>query len=315
MRNFPFTLFTFLLCIFPLLSACDQGPGVQKTTISSSLTQSITYSTSEHDVIARTFTGGGLYGTFTDSPQVSLYGDGTYILGTQQEGKLSSGEVQQLLRTLVDTYGLLNLKRPQFSDLPDQNTTYLELVLNGKRHEIGYGSFGNQSESAQDMIEYHRLRDALTTFNTAFHGPTHHYKSATAVLLAHQIYGYDDTQDIHSWPLTDFTLPQVVTFECGSIPNDFDPNKEIACLKYTLPERVYMPDTQDIRAIQNELGDHDTGIFLEEGLAYKITLRTLLPDELAHKTLAMFGSEQDGYRDIPLYQGTLPASAQQELAS
>jgi hypothetical protein len=76
-----------------------------------------------------------------------------------------------------------------------------------------------------------------------------------------------------------------------------------------------MPDTQDIRAIQNELGDHDTGIFLEEGLAYKITLRTLLPDELAHKTLAMFGSEQDGYRDIPLYQGTLPASAQQKLAS
>jgi hypothetical protein len=311
MRKFPFPLLTCLLCILPLLSACNQGPGEQKTTISSTTTQSITYSTSEHDVIARTFTGGGLYGTFSNSPQISLYGDGTYTLGTQQEGKLSTSEVQQLLRTLVDTYELLNLKRQQFSDLPDQNTTYLELLLNGKRHELGYGSFGNQPESPQDMIEYHRLGDAITAFNTAFHGPTHPYRNAAAVLLVHQIYGYDSLQDAHFWQLSDFTLTQVASFECGSIPDDFDPNKEIACLKYTLPERVYMPDPQDMKAIRSELGNHDTGTFLEEGLAYEVTLRPLLPDELAHTTLAMFGSAQDSYRGIPLYQGRLTTLLQQ----
>jgi hypothetical protein len=41
----------------------------------------ITYSASSKNVIVRTFYGGGNFGTLEFSPEISIYGDGRYILG------------------------------------------------------------------------------------------------------------------------------------------------------------------------------------------------------------------------------------------
>ncbi len=51
----------------------------------------ISYSTGPNDVIMRTFHGGGNPGTLEISPEISIYGDGTYILGPglyMQQGEL-----------------------------------------------------------------------------------------------------------------------------------------------------------------------------------------------------------------------------------
>src|SRR5712692_7342691 len=164
-------LMIIMLCsLLTLLVACDSNPSVSSTnthhTLSTNDGNIITYSTSPQDVLIRTFYGGGRLGTFEMSPDISIYGDGTYILGPglqMQQGKLDTDALQQLLHTLVDTDGLLKLNRQQFYDLPDQNETLLQLALNGKHYELTYGPFGNLQESAQDMDEYQRLGKSLTS--------------------------------------------------------------------------------------------------------------------------------------------------------
>src|SRR5579859_4836109 len=126
-------LLCLLLLLSLLLSSCDlsqldqssQQP--QSSTFTGS-TSPITYSTASHDVLIRTFHG-GLQGSLQPGPDISLYGDGSYIIGLHQQGKLTTEALQQLLNTLVDSYGLLDFKRQQFADLPDQNATFLELAL------------------------------------------------------------------------------------------------------------------------------------------------------------------------------------------
>src|SRR5947209_17696163 len=131
-----------VLC-FPLigalLSACDSSFLSSTNTSSHSTLPTnngpITYSTSPSDVLIRTFYGWGNMGTLAFSPQVSIYGDGTYILGPGYQmhwGKLDTGALQQLLHALVDTVGLRNLKRQQFYDVPDQDAALLQFTLNNK---------------------------------------------------------------------------------------------------------------------------------------------------------------------------------------
>src|SRR5690348_2845804 len=165
-----------------LLVACTSSPpstnpssqhNSSSNITSNSPIQPITYSTHPHDVLIRTFYGGGLYGSLSFGPDISVYGVGTYILGIDRQGKLSTDALQQLLHMIVDTYGLLNLHRQQFVDIQDQNATFLELALNGRQIEFMYGSFGNQPESTQDMDEYQRLEKALKAITEALSGPTH----------------------------------------------------------------------------------------------------------------------------------------------
>src|SRR5689334_6209582 len=99
-------VFLSSLLLASILSSCDSDNNGQQTLTAAN--QSISYSTKAQDVLIRTFYGGGLYGSFSLGPQVSVYGDGTYILGLDQQGKLSSDDLQNLLNTLLDTYGLLN---------------------------------------------------------------------------------------------------------------------------------------------------------------------------------------------------------------
>ncbi len=304
------SVFPFVFCLVLLtpliLSSCNEDQ-TQTATVKNSSSQ-ITYSTNAQDVVIRTYYGGGHYGTLPLGPQLSLYGDGTYVIGLEKQGKISSDAMQQLLSTLVDTDGLLSLKRQQFADVPDQNSTFLELNLNGKHTELTSSNFGSRPESAQDLDEYRRLGKALTTFKESLNGPTQPYTTNKYALLVHETATVDRTQAIQTFSLQDFTLPQVAKFECG-------PNKDESrtsgnpigpCLQYTRPLGALMLKDNQLQQIKTFLGGQQEGQFIQLGLYYDVRLRPLLGDEVSTKKLAMLGSLQFGYEDIPLVEGTLP---------
>lgn len=299
-----------LLCSI-LLTACSGGDSAPKTaqvphTVNGS-NEPVTYSINAQDVLIRTLYGGGLKGTLSISPQISIYGDGTYVLGLNRKGKLNSDELQQLLNALVNTYGVLNFKHQQFVDMPDLNATFLELSLNGKGTELVYGSFRDPAESAQDRDEYQRLGAAITAINQALKGPTQPYQGSRYVLLARQIFNPDFTQTIPGWPLTEYSLEHVTLFECGALPpDDTSPNKESGCLKYTIPQHTVLLNNEQAQTLKERLDNHLQGTFREFGIYYEVTLRPLLPDELARKQVAMFGSAQSGYKGISVQEGAIP---------
>src|SRR6266516_5160542 len=207
-------LLVVLSVIVLLFTACDSitnnsSTNNAKQTLSISSGTTITYNTSPQEVLIRTFYGGGKLGTFEMSPEISIYGDGTYILGPglqMRQGQLQSDMLAPLLNTLVDTDGLLKLNRQQFYDVPDQNATLLQLMLNGKQYQYLYGPFGNLQESAQDIDEYQRLGKALTSITEALTGPTHNYRSREMALLVHQTFSPDLSQTIPTWNFRDFTF-------------------------------------------------------------------------------------------------------------
>jgi hypothetical protein len=305
-----------LLLLSLLLTAClgSKEPAPHTTTFVSGQpgaagtpNQAITYSTLPQDVLIRTFTGGGLYGSLSLSPNVSIYGDGTYILGTTQEGQLGTDALQNLLHHLVDTYGLLDMQQRQFADIQDQNATYLELNLNGQQMEFMYGSFGNQQESALAMQEYHNLGLALTAINQALTGPTQPYHSQYMALLVRQDFSPNLSQSIPAWPITDFTLAQAAAFECGLIPQDTtSQNPETGCLKYTIPDNAILLTATQQATLVAQMPNQTQSDFSEDGLYYQVTLRPLLPDEIVSKELAMFGSAQQSYKGVPLLEGAVP---------
>jgi hypothetical protein len=268
----------------------------------------VTYSTNAQDVVIRTYYGGGHYGTLPPGPQLSVYGDGTYVLGLEKQGKLAGDALQKLLSTLIGTDGLLSFKRQQFLDVPDQNSTFLELTLNGKHTELVYGNFGSRPESAQDLDEYQRLGKALTTLNESLNGPTQAYTTNRYALLVHETTTPDRTQTIQTFSLQDFTLAQVAKFECG--PNkDERPtsgNPIGPCLQYTRPLGALILQDNQLQTIKTLLGSQQEGQLVQQGLYYDVRLRPLLPDELHTKKLAMLGSLQLTYEDIPLVEGTPP---------
>jgi hypothetical protein len=298
-----------------LLAACANSASnapVRPTSVSqmSDSNGTITYSANPQDVLIRTFRGGGNFGTLEISPEVSIYGDGTYILGPgyqMNEGSLSTDALQQLLHTLVDTDSLLNLSQQQFSDTPDQNFTLLELSLNGKHYEYLYGTFGTLSESTQAMNDYHHLEAGLTAITNALNGPRHPYSSQNMVLLVHQDFSPDLTQNIPSWKFPDFTLVQAATYECGPIPQDItSPNADTGCLTYSVPEHALLLSAAQQRSILALLKGQQSGVFLEQELYYALNLRYLLPDELPNQALAMLGSTELSYTPVPLHSGAVP---------
>jgi hypothetical protein len=274
--------------------------------ISGPSNQPVTYSTDPQDVIIRTFYSGGHAGALALAPQISVYGDGSYIFGIDQRGKLSSDTLQSLLNTLVNDDRLLTFTRQTFSDIADQNMTFLELQLSGKQKELVYGSFGRYQASAEDMDEYQRLEKALKTITETLQGPTQPYKGTRFALLARQIFNQDPTKVITYWSLDDFTLAQAAVYECGVItPDNTSQNPETACLKFIIPARAILLTTQQAATIERLLLGNQ-GIISEQGLYYQVTLRPLLPDELASKALAMLGGNQDRYIPIALHEGSLP---------
>ncbi|MBO0782241.1 MAG: hypothetical protein J2P37_25770 [Ktedonobacteraceae bacterium] len=310
-RRFCLLFGCFLLASSVLLAGCTNAPPktaeVPHNDPSSGSSEPVTYSTSAQDVIIRTLHGGGLQGSLSLSPQISIYGDGTYILGLNRQGKLDSDGLQQLLSDLVNTYGVLNFKRQQFNDIPDQNATFLELSLNGKGIELVYGAFSNPTETEQDHEEYQRLGAAITAINNALKGPTQPYHGSRYVLLARQIFHLDYTQTTPYWPLTDYTLSQLALYECGAVPpDDTSSNQEAGCMKYTIPQHAVLLNNSQLQALRTSMNKRSQGTFIESGSAYEVTLRVLLPDELAKKHLAMLGSAQSNYKAVPLQEGAVP---------
>jgi hypothetical protein len=317
MQGISHRFFLIMLCsLVILLAACDSNSNASsannttKQTLSTSSGSTLTYNTGPQDVLIRTFYGGGKLGTLEMSPELSIYGDGTYILGPglqMRKGHLPANALQQLLNRLVDTYGLLRLSRQQFYDIPDQNATVLQLMLNGKQYEYLYGPFGNLQESAQEVDEYQRLGKALTSITEALVGPTHNYASQEMALLVHQTFSPDLSQTIPYWYFQDFTLFQLATYECGPIPPDeTGPNADTGCLTYTVPHTVLLLNTQQIQEIMAFLHGQVQGVFLEGGIYYSVVLRPLLPDEPAQKMLAMFGSQELSYAGVSLVEGPVP---------
>ncbi|HXL37435.1 MAG TPA: hypothetical protein VN954_09580 [Ktedonobacteraceae bacterium] len=309
---FQSMLFCIILVLF---TACDSSANTSSTngakqTLSISSGSTITYNTRPQDVLIRTFYGGGKLGTFEMSPEISIYGDGTYILGPglqMQEGRLQAAALQQLLNKLVDTYGLLKLNKQQFYDIPGQNATVLQLMLNDKEYTYLYGPFGNMPESAQDRSEYQRLGNALTSITEALVGPTHPYTNQQMVLLVHQTYSPDLSQSIPNWSFQDFSLFQLSTFECGLIPPDLTgPNADTGCLTYTIPRTALLLNPQQLHHMKTLLHGQQQAVFLENGAYYSVTLRPLLPDEIEQKTLAMFGSQELSYTGVTLSKGPVP---------
>ncbi len=315
------TLFAYIviaiLGLGILLTACDTStntnqstPNGKATVPSNNSAQPVTYSTDPNGVVIRTFYGGGIYGTLEMSPDISIYGNGDYILGPgldMQKGNLTTDALQSLLHTLVDTYGLLGLHRQQFYDIQDANATLLELSLNGKRYEFLYGQYGNLHENAADMDEYHRLGKALTTITESLSGPTSPYSSNNVAFLVHRTFSPDLNSTIPAWSLGDFTLIQTATYECGPIiPDETSPNAELGCLRYLVPDKAVLLTSTQYHLISGQLGNRSAGTFLDQGLYYNVSLRPLLPDELPSKTLAMFGSQQLTFKAVPLESGPIP---------
>jgi hypothetical protein len=312
-----YSAYVILCLLATLLTACSGSANATSSAKNGKSTHAmptnnriITYSTNPNDVIVRTFYGGGNFGTLAFSPEMSIYGDGRYILGPglqMREGRLDTDSLQQLVYALVDADGLLSFTQTQFYDVPDQNATLLQLTLNNKYYEFQYGKFGTLQESAQALDEYHRLDRALTTIRESLKGPTHPYSNATMTVLVHQDFSPDLTQNIPVWPLPDFTLSQLAIFECGTIPPDqVGPNGDTGCLTFTVPRVAYLPNRRQIQTIKSLLKNQQQGEFLEQGLYYRLVMRPLLPDELPLKTVAMLGSNELSYKGVPLLSGPIP---------
>ena len=315
-HSIPLSLATTFCIVILLLSACDSTPKTtgkaKNQSISTTNNGVITYSGSPQDVLIRTFYGGGKLGTFEYSPEISIYGDGTYILGpglNMREGQMSGDALEQLLQTLVDTDGLLKFTTKQFYDIPDQNATFLQLMLNGTSYTFQYGPFGNLQESAQDMNAYHRLGAALTSIINALNGPTHPYSGGQMALLVHQDFTPNQPQTIPVWSLSDFNLYNLSVYECG--PPEVaptGPNADTGCLTYTVPQNALLLNQQQQQAILSLLKGQQQGVFYDLGNYYSVTLRQLLPDEAAQKMLAMLGSAELDYAGVPLKTGPVPVA-------
>ena len=284
----------------------------QKVSLTTNNNGTITYSPRPQDVLIRTFYGGGNLGSFEMSPDISIYGDGSYILGPglqMQEGRFDTTSLQQLLHTLVDDDGLLKLSQQQFYDVPDQNATVLQLSINGKQYVYVYGPFGNlpESETTQALNAYRHLGSALTSIRDAIKGPVHSYSNSNMVLLVHQDFSPNLTQTIPDWSFRDFTLLSAATFECGAIPQDITgPNADTGCLTFTVPHMAILLSRQQLPAISALLHGQQQGDFQEQGLYYRVVLRPLLPDELPQKVLAMYGSMEFTYTGVPIHTGAVP---------
>lgn len=303
-----------LFCLLALfLTACDGGQSNHQT-VQTDSGKVISYSVLPQDVLVRIFYGGGKVGRLEFTPEVSIYGDGTFITGPGlqlQQGSLSSDQLQGLLHTLTSTDNLLQMHQQVFDDIPDQNVTLLQLMLNGKTYQFLYGPFGNLQEGDQAMHEYQQLGNAITTIRNSLSGVRSAYTSTQMALLVYQTFRVDftpqQTEALLTWPLTDFTLANMAIYECGVIPQDqTGPNADNGCLVYTVPHVAYLPGQQDLQRVRTALQGKQEGMFIENNSYYMVLLRPLLPDEIAQHQLAMYGSNTQEYAPVPLKTGAVP---------
>ncbi len=309
---------TLLLCLLTLLlAACEwstTSTSPKKNTVQTDSGNPVTYSLLPQDVLLRLFYGGGKISTLEMTPEISIYGDGTFIIGPGlqlKRGSLSNDALQNLLHTLTSTDNLLQLHKQVFDDIPDQNSTLLQVALNTQEYQFLYGPFGNLQESTQDMQEYQQLGNAISAIKKAITGPLTTYTSSKIALLVYQTYladyNYAQNQTVPIWPLNDIDLSNAAIYECGTIPQDqTGPNADNGCLTYTVPKAAYLLNNDDLTQIKSALLGQQQGMFLQNTSHYVVILRPLLPDEIAQNQLAMYGSNAQTYAPIPLQSGAIP---------
>ena len=305
-----------LLCLLALvLAACDGGNSNTHKTLQTDSGSTFTYKTGASDVLVRLFYGGGKVGTLELTPEISLYGDGTFITGPglqPQQGIISNDALQNLLHTLTSADNLLQLPRQVFNDIPDQNAVLLQVTLNDKKYQFVYGPFGHLQESSQDMHAYQQLGNAISTIRKALNHTTQAYTSQESALLVYQTFREDFTwkqnQAIPRWTLTrTLNLAHAAIYECGGVPQDFtSPNKDTGCLNYTIPQLAILLDQQNTQQVSSLLHGQQQSLFLADGNYYVVMQRPLLPDEIAQQQLAMYGSDTQDYTPVPLKSGPIP---------
>lgn len=313
------TISTLLCCLLAiLLAACNGGNSTNNTphqTLHTDNGNTVTYSTSTSDVLVRLFYGGGKVGTLELTPEISLYGNGTFIVGPglqPQQGTLSSETLQHLLHTLTSTDSLLQLHRQVFNDIPNQNAALLQVMLNDKKYQFVYGPFGHLQEGSQDLHEYQQLGDAISAIRSTLSHTTQAYTSQQSALLVYQTFREDftgaQTPTIARWTLTNtLNLAHAAVYECGVVPADFtSPNADLGCLHYTLPQLAIWLNPQDTQMVSKLLHGAQQMLFLEEGNYYVVMLRPLLPDEIVQQQLAMYGNNNQDYTPVPLKSGPIP---------
>ena len=316
-RASGYALSALLLCaLLVLLTACDGGTqSSHRQVLQTDSGSAVSYSTSPQDVVIRLFEGGGKVGQLQFTPEVSIYGDGTFILGPglqPREGKLTASTLQNLLNTVTSADRLLQLSQRIFDDIPEQNVTLLQLALNGQNYQFSYGPFGHLQQNAQEMQEYGHLGNAINAIKGALTGlPVSAYTSPSMALLVYQTFRPDfapaQNWDLPSWSVSDFTLSDIAIYECGVIRQDnTGPNADSGCLVYTVPQLAYLPDTQDLQLIKQALDGKTQAMFYEGGNDYVVMLRPLLPGEIAQQQLAMYGGNIQNYAPIPLKSGAVP---------
>lgn len=304
-----------LLCLLTaLLTACEWGQSNHHQTMQTDSGSTISYSTLPQDVLVRVFSGGGKVGRLELTPEISIYGDGTFLIGPGlhlEQGSLDTEHVQGLLHTLTSTDNLLQLHQQVFADIPDQNVTLLQLALNGQNYQFTYGPFGNLQESAEQMLDYRHLGNAISAIRSALHGPEHPYTSSQMALLVSQTFRADFTaeqmQTLSPWPLSTIVLADTAIYECGNIPQDLTgPDADNGCLIFTIPRVAYLPGRHTLQAMRAALKGQMQRLFTENGSYYVVILRPLLPDEISQQQLAMYGSNSQDYTPVPLKTGAIP---------
>jgi hypothetical protein len=318
-RSAPYRAGILLLCLLTmLLAACNEGNSTHNTphqTLQMDNGNAITYSTGASDVLVRLFYGGGKVGTLELTPEISLYGNGTLIVGPglqPQQGALSSDALQNLLHTLTSTDNLLQLHRQVFNDIPNQNAALLQIMLNDKKYQFVYGPFGHVQEGSQDLHEYQQLGDAISAIKSTLSHTTQAYSSQQSALLVYQTFRKDftsqQTQAIPRWTLTEtLNLAHAAVYECGVVPADFtSPNSDLGCLHYTIPQLAVWLNQQNTQLVGNLLHGTQQKLFQEDGSYYIVMLRPLLPDEIAQQQLAMYGNNNQDYTPVPLKSGPIP---------
>lgn len=321
LRRGPFSYRARILCLCLLaliLTACSWQGSAQnnhRQTLQTDRGDTISYSTSASDVLIRLFHGGGKVGNLEFTPEISLYGNGLFIVGPGlqlQQGMLANDALQKLLHTLTSTDDLLQLHRQTFSDIPDQNADLLQIMLNNQKYQFIYGPFGYVQESSQDMHEYQQLGQAIGTIKSTLSHPTQAYTSQQSALLVYQTFRQDFTvqqeRTTPRWPLTStFNLAHAAIYECGEVPSDFtSPNADLGCLHYTIPQLAILLDQHNTSLVSNALHGTQQALFLENGIYYVVMLRPLLPDEIVQQQLAMYGNNHQDYTPVPLKSGPIP---------
>jgi len=99
-----------------------------------------------------------------------------------------------------------------------------------------------------------------------------------------------------------------IALEIRKTVDQTGPNGDSGCLTYTVPQKALLLNKQQQQAIHSLLKGQQQGVFYDLGQYYSVTLRPLLPDELAQKTLAMLGSADLDYTGKPLQTGPVPSA-------